>query len=502
MIRGLLFVGSSGGGLGGGAIGGIVFAFLFIILVVVAVILYVIWRSRRPKKLEMVEGVRYDKNASEVEPAYDTPEGLVHYAQSPYTGRPDTAPTSTHNGDSPMPPQVSAHRFAQQQVNQSPDYAEAAEVVRPKAKTMPSLAVKPLEETDDMRNRQASMPPKLGVSRLIACQKVNDSVDYSEPSVDNKSKTRLGSASERHISRDSGLGHDNDSSPTHLYERVEQQATNGDAILRHRAVADLAIYASLDEIRRHSQILSGQSDIKHEEDLSPEYILSFNEASPLSPTSAASVLPYLSVYADPAPLLQEEGPLEMSQDKFSQHRRIGQGQFGDVFHAFARSVLVEDVTDGRLNGLCVKDMPVALKCLREGASKDMEEAFNKEVKFMAPLRHEHVVRLLGVCSMAEPRFMVIEYMENGDLHQYLQQFQLDEQSLIEGQELISYGVLVSMAADVAAGMEYLASKFFIHRDLATRNCLVGQNHMVKIADFGSVSQMFGSACVPMPCSVY
>lgn len=33
-------------------------------------------------------------------------------------------------------------------------------------------------------------------------------------------------------------------------------------------------------------------------------------------------------------------------------------------------------------------------------------------------------------------------------------------------------------------MEYLASQKFVHRDLACRNCLVGENFIVKISDFG------------------
>lgn len=37
---------------------------------------------------------------------------------------------------------------------------------------------------------------------------------------------------------------------------------------------------------------------------------------------------------------------------------------------------------------------------------------------------------------------------------------------------------------ISAGMAYLSAQRFVHRDLACRNCLVGCNLIVKIADFG------------------
>lgn len=57
---------------------------------------------------------------------------------------------------------------------------------------------------------------------------------------------------------------------------------------------------------------------------------------------------------------------------------------------------------------------------------------------------------------------------------------------------LGLGQLLAVASQVAAGMVYLASLHFVHRDLATRNCLVGQGLVVKIGDFGMSRDIYST----------
>jgi len=74
-------------------------------------------------------------------------------------------------------------------------------------------------------------------------------------------------------------------------------------------------------------------------------------------------------------------------------------------------------------------------------------------------------------------------MDLGDLNSYLRNAAINcEQSSSSSSLMVPK--LVSMAINIAAGLEYLAERHFVHCDLATRNCLINQQLLVKLADFG------------------
>ncbi|XP_036882224.1 epithelial discoidin domain-containing receptor 1 isoform X3 [Manis javanica] len=141
---------------------------------------------------------------------------------------------------------------------------------------------------------------------------------------------------------------------------------------------------------------------------------------------------------------------------------------------------------------------VAVKILRPDATKNARNDFLKEVKIMSRLKDPNIIRLLGVCVQDDPLCMITDYMENGDLNQFLSAHQLEDKAAegasADGEAargpIISYPVLLHVAAQIASGMRYLATLNFVHRDLATRNCLVGESFTIKIADFGMSRNLY------------
>ncbi|NXW91144.1 DDR2 protein, partial [Alopecoenas beccarii] len=180
--------------------------------------------------------------------------------------------------------------------------------------------------------------------------------------------------------------------------------------------------------------------------------------------------------------------------------KLGEGQFGEVHLCEVEGMEKFTGKDFALEGLDTSSnhpVLVAVKMLRADANKNARNDFLKEIKIMSRLKDPNIIRLLAVCITDDPLCMITEYMENGDLNQFLSRQQAGSPpagpapTISPPVSLLgSYSDLRFMATQIASGMKYLSSLNFVHRDLATRNCLVGKQYTIKIADFGMSRNLY------------
>lgn len=148
----------------------------------------------------------------------------------------------------------------------------------------------------------------------------------------------------------------------------------------------------------------------------------------------------------------EEWRIPATEIKWNEH--LGAGSFGIVHK-------------GTYNGTMI-----AAKTFNNRTMSRQE--FLQEATTMTNICHKNIVKMHGVCDTSKGCFIILEYMSNGDLLQFLQ----------KNKTKLTLENLVFIAKQLALGMKYLEDNNIIHRDVAARNCLVGENLVTKIADFG------------------
>ena len=162
---------------------------------------------------------------------------------------------------------------------------------------------------------------------------------------------------------------------------------------------------------------------------------------------------------------------ETPREELSRIERLGNGQFGEV------SKMVTKHYTGDYMFVAVKSL-VAIEP-EDGVEEaidiqQQEDDFVAEVELMKRLRHPNVVSMLGCCLEEKPFLMVLELLVGGSLDFWLPENGPD----------VPMASLVSIAYQTVLGLGALKDLQIVHRDLAARNLLIGEDLIVKIADFG------------------
>ena len=144
--------------------------------------------------------------------------------------------------------------------------------------------------------------------------------------------------------------------------------------------------------------------------------------------------------------------------------QIGAGGMGEVYRA-------RDTKLGR---------DVAIKILPAELSGDPERIarFEREARTLASLQHPNVATIYGFEEVDGTRFLVMELVDGADLGSRLAAgFSLDE--------------TLSIARQIATGLEAAHERGIIHRDLKPANIMLNDAGEAKILDFGLARAWYG-----------
>ncbi|KAK9147418.1 hypothetical protein Scep_006175 [Stephania cephalantha] len=147
--------------------------------------------------------------------------------------------------------------------------------------------------------------------------------------------------------------------------------------------------------------------------------------------------------------------LEAATEGLADENVIGEGGYGIVY----RGVLQDNTV-------------VAVKNLLNNRGQ-AEKEFRVEVEAIGRVRHKNLVRLLGYCMEGAYRMLVYEYIDNGNLEQWL-----------HGD--VGLRILLCSLAYLHEGLEPKV----VHRDVKSSNILLDRQWNAKVSDFGLAKLLF------------
>nr|XP_043615140.1 probable serine/threonine-protein kinase At1g01540 [Erigeron canadensis] len=161
--------------------------------------------------------------------------------------------------------------------------------------------------------------------------------------------------------------------------------------------------------------------------------------------------------------------LEVATNGFSDENVIGEGGYGIVY-----------------SGVLTDNTMVAVKNLLNNRGQ-AEREFKVEVEAIGRVRHKNLVRLLGYCAEGAQRILVYEYVNNGNLEQWLH-------GDVGPTSPLTWEIRMNIILGTAKGLTYLHEGLepkVVHRDIKSSNILLNRQWHPKVSDFG-LAKLLGS----------
>jgi serine/threonine protein kinase len=189
-----------------------------------------------------------------------------------------------------------------------------------------------------------------------------------------------------------------------------------------------------------------------------------------------------------SPLVREEALKKHIQPTGAGVFRLGAGGAGEVLlvewngSLAAKKQLKGDRCDRRYLGVSILILTTKIFSSLDVRST---ESLAAELRVFLDIQHPNLLKLHAACFTATEKFLVLEYLSQGDLSTLIH-------STAYRDELAWTRRGRDIALQIARGLLALHTNSCVHRDIKTSNVLVGGDWKAKISDFGQSKLKTGS----------